>query len=163
MTITIRALRPADLPVLKDMIRENIDYLNAIDEPEEVSQETIDRVAALALGPDALCSVLIAEMDEQVGGYLLYFVGVDMDVVAPAIHINDLFVREALHRRGIGCALMNAARAVAKQRGAARLFWTVWRKNPKAIAFYRELGAKPWDDEEILMQWPASPATQPER
>jgi GNAT superfamily N-acetyltransferase len=152
MTIEVRSVRRHDLPILKCMIHENIEYLNAIDEPEEVSDATIDQIEGLVFGPSPLSSVVLAELDREVAGYLLYFLGVDMDEVAPALHINDLFVRIAAHRHDVGRALMNRAREIAVARGAARLFWTVWRKNPQAIEFYRSLGAEVWD-EELPMTW----------
>lgn len=154
MTIEVRSVRRDDLPILKLMIRENIEYLNAIDEPEEVSDTTIDQIEGLVFAPSPLCNVLIAELDREVAGYLLYFTGVDMDEVSPAFHINDLFVRVAAHRKGVGRALMNRAREIAIARGAARLFWNVWRKNPDAIGFYRALGAET-RDEELPMTWKA--------
>jgi GNAT superfamily N-acetyltransferase len=154
MKIEVRHARRDDLPIQKLMIHENIAYLNAIDEPEEVSDSTIGQVEELVFGPSPLCSALIAEIQREVAGYLLYFIGVDMDEVAPAFHINDLFVREALHRKGVGWTLMRRAREIAAARGARRLFWTVWRKNPNAIAFYRKLGAEIWD-EELPMTWTA--------
>ncbi|HEY7688537.1 MAG TPA: GNAT family N-acetyltransferase [Dongiaceae bacterium] len=152
MAIHVRSANRGDLPVLKRMIRENIDYLNAIDEPEEVSPSTIDRVEGLAFESDPLCTILVAEFEGQLAGYVLFFVGVDMDEVAPAYHINDLFVREVFHRKGVGRALMDTVREMAGSRGAARIFWTVWRKNPGAIAFYRSLGAESWN-EELPMVW----------
>jgi len=121
MTIEVRSVRRHDLPILKLMIRENIEYLNAIDEPEEMSDATIDQIEGLVFGPSPLCSVLIAELDREVAGYLLYFLGVDMDEVAPALHINDLFVRVDAHRKGVGRALMHKVREIAVAHSAAVL------------------------------------------
>jgi GNAT superfamily N-acetyltransferase len=47
---------------------------------------------------------------------------------------------------------MEAVAGIVQRRGGLTLFWTVWRKNPKAVVFYEHLGARPWD-EEILMKW----------
>ena len=41
-------------------------------------------------------------------------------------------------------------------RDPAIRFWTVWDKNPAAMAFYRHLGARPFS-EEILMRWDVAP------
>jgi len=85
----------------------------------------IGQAEGLAFRAAPLCSILAAEIDWKVVGYLLYFVGVDMNEVAPALHINDLFVHEASHRKGVGGSLIHKAREIATARGAGRLFWTV--------------------------------------
>jgi GNAT superfamily N-acetyltransferase len=56
--------------------------------------------------------------------------------------------------------LMQHAREIARSRNANQLIWTVWGKNLAAQAFYRQLGARPYD-EEVLMTWPASSVRQP--
>jgi GNAT superfamily N-acetyltransferase len=150
--VRVRPAKPADVPVIKTMIREFVEYLNAIDEPEEPNQAAIDRIAGAVFGKEPLCRILIAEADGRTAGYLVYYIGLDMDLVLPAAYVVDLFIREAHRKRGGGRALMEAAGEIVKRRGGSTLFWTVWRKNPKALAFYRHLGARPWD-EEILMRW----------
>lgn len=138
--------------MIKTMIREFADYLNAIDEPEEPDQAAIDRIAGAAFGKNPLCRILIAEGGGSTAGYLVYYIGLDMDLVLPAAYVVDLFVRKAHRKCGAGRALMEKVAAIVRRRGGRTLFWTVWRKNPKALAFYRHLGARPWD-EEILMRW----------
>jgi ribosomal protein S18 acetylase RimI-like enzyme len=55
-------------------------------------------------------------------------------------HIEALVV-DRLHRRaGIGTALMDAAAAWARERGAAEVVLTVWAGNVAAEAFYERLG-----------------------
>ena len=55
-------------------------------------------------------------------------------------HVDALVVAEGARRRGIGRALMDAAAAWARQRGATRVVLTVWAGNEAARAFYRSLG-----------------------
>jgi ribosomal protein S18 acetylase RimI-like enzyme len=55
-------------------------------------------------------------------------------------HVEALVV-DRLHRRaGIGTALMSAAAAWARERGATELVLTVWAGNLAAEAFYERLG-----------------------
>jgi ribosomal protein S18 acetylase RimI-like enzyme len=55
-------------------------------------------------------------------------------------HIETLIVAPARRRRGCGRALMAAATAWARQRGAGQLLLTVWAGNEDAAQFYAALG-----------------------
>ncbi len=160
MTLRIRQASAADLTDIKLLLRESAEYLNAIDEPEPVLDEEIDRIEQLAFGPGAVCTVLIAEADGKVAGHLSYFWGLSMEGVAPALFVGDLYVRGGYRGQGIGRMLMQHVREIAQARGANQVLWTVWGKNGAAQAFYRRLGARNYD-EEVLMTWPASPAQDP--
>ena len=150
--VTLRHATEADLPAIKQMIHEFADYLNAIDEPEDLDPALVSGIDKLAFGPERLCTIEIAEVAGAPVGYMVYFIAIDMDGFAPALYIADLFVREAWRERGVGRVLMERAASITRERGGKTLFWTVWNKKPKALAFYRHLGAQPWD-EEILMRW----------
>ncbi len=69
------------------------------------------------------------------------------------LFVADLFVSESFRRGNVGSALMFRAREIAREHAASQIVWTVWRKNPKAVEFYKALGARVFD-EEILMTWP---------
>ena len=152
--ITIRAARTADLPVLKELSTAMEAWLNSLDDkPEDIDPARADALASLAFGPHRVCEVIVAELDGEVVGYLIYNFGVWIgEDIAPCLYVADIYVPEAHQRRGIGRALMEHAREIARQRGARNVFWTVWRKNPAAQEFYRRLGAEPFD-EEIMMRW----------
>lgn len=154
MSLVVREATEADIPAIKIMMREFADYLNAIDEPEDVPDEVFDRIGPIAFGKDRLCSALLAEVDGKPAGYLLYFVGIFTDPLTPVLFVADLFVREPYRRADAGTALMLHARKIARARAANQIVWTVWRKNSKAVDFYRALGAREFV-EEILMTWPA--------
>ncbi len=153
MTTTVRLAVEADIPAIKAMMREFVDYLNAIDEPEDVPDEVLDRIGPMAFGPNKRCTALIAEVDGKPAGYLLYFIGVFTDPMTPVLFVADLFVSESIRRGNVGSALMFRAREIAREQAANQVVWTVWRKNPKAVEFYKALGARVFE-EEILMTWP---------
>jgi ribosomal protein S18 acetylase RimI-like enzyme len=55
-------------------------------------------------------------------------------------HVEAIVVDRRHRRGGIGTALMNAAAAWARERGAAEVVLTVWAGNAAAEAFYERLG-----------------------
>jgi ribosomal protein S18 acetylase RimI-like enzyme len=150
--VTLRRATGADLPAIKQMAREFVDYLNRIDEPEAVDPAIFDRIENLAFGPDSLCTIDLAEIDGTPVGYLIWFIGVETNGFTPALHIADLYVRDAWRERGIGRIFMERAASILRERGGTTLFWVVWNQNRTAIEFYRRLGAEIWD-EAILMRW----------
>lgn len=149
------ALRPAtkaDLPAIKTMAREFVEYLNTIDELEAIDPALFDKVEKLAFGPAPFCTIELAEIDGAPVGYMIYFFGIETNGFEPVLHIADLFVREAWREHGVGRVFMDRAAAITRECGGRTLFWVVWNKNAKALDFYRRLGAKAWD-EAILMRW----------
>ncbi len=150
--VGLRRATAADLPAIKQMAREFIDYLNAIDGPEAIDAAIFDRIERLAFGSEPLCTIELAEIDGTPVGYMIWFIGVETNGFEPALHIADLYVRDAWRERGIGRVFMDRAAALLRERGGRTLFWVVWNKNQVAIEFYRRLGAEIWD-EAILMRW----------
>ncbi|MEO6952467.1 MAG: GNAT family N-acetyltransferase [Polyangia bacterium] len=55
-------------------------------------------------------------------------------------HVDTLVVDPAMRRAGCGRALIDAAAAWARERGALELLLTVWAGNREAERFYEQLG-----------------------
>src|SRR5690606_22867837 len=127
--LSIRTADRGDLQELSQLWYEFETWLNAIADSFPIDAAKFDRFEALAFGPNAHCTVLLAELRGTVVGYLVYYPGVWMDDMAACIHVADLFVRPVAHRQGIGRALMEHVRTVARGTGCEHVFWTVWRKN----------------------------------
>ena len=56
------------------------------------------------------------------------------------VRIDSLVVREADRRRGAGTALMRAAEAWGRERGAASIFLNTDMRSPLSVPFYEHLG-----------------------
>ena len=56
------------------------------------------------------------------------------------LRIDSLVVREADRRRGAGTALMRAAEAWGRERGAASIFLNTDMRSPLSVPFYEHLG-----------------------
>ena len=136
MGVTVRAAQAADRAVIKRLLGAFMDYLEAI-EPGEAAAD-LDALVDQAFGPDPVCATLIAEREGEPIGYAGYHLGVWE--IYRAIYVVSLFVLPEARGTGAGFALMDAAKAIARERGAKRIVWEVWKKNPPAIAFYEKIG-----------------------
>lgn len=154
--IIARPARESDVPVLAAMAGEFKVYLDTLGEPGDAPEPTALTAEALrrdGFGDDPWFNVLLAERAGAPVGYLLYYFGYWPDRAARALVVADLFVREAARGQGVGTVLMTEATRILCRRGGKLVLWTVWDRNPAAIAFYRSLGVMAASDE-ILMMWP---------
>ena len=58
------------------------------------------------------------------------------------VHLNDLFVSEDARGGGVGLALIEAARTVARERGSSTLSWMTALDNRTAQRLYERTGAE---------------------
>src|SRR3974390_2498716 len=137
MSLAIRPARPSDAGVILTLVRELADY-------EQLTHEvtaTEDMIASALFGPHPTVFCAIAEWGGAPAGFALWYVNYSTFSGRHDIYLEDLFVRQAFRRRGIGRALIahHAGRCVRE--GFARLQWAVLDWNAPSIAFYEGLGA----------------------
>jgi GNAT superfamily N-acetyltransferase len=142
MSISVRPARPDDRGAVQSMLREFIDYLNAI-EPSE-GEADLDYLLDQAFGPDPVCRTLIAERGGRSVGYVSFHPGIWE--IWRSIYVISLFVRAEARGTGAGRALMEAVKDIARAQQAKRLVWEVWTKNPLAIDFYKSLGGEVFEE-----------------
>lgn len=58
----------------------------------------------------------------------------------PGIFLKELYVGGSQRGRGLGRALMQKLASLARERGLARIDWTVEAENTRLLSFYEELG-----------------------
>jgi GNAT superfamily N-acetyltransferase len=138
----IRAARPADVPVIYQLIRDLARYERAL--PEVTGTEQDLRQALLAGSPAVFAHV--AEHDGEVVGFALWFLSFSTWTGQHGIYLEDLFVRPDMRRFGLGRALLAELARICAARGYARLEWSVLDWNEPARAFYAALGAAEMDE-----------------
>ncbi len=150
-TIAVRPAVESDLPLILSLIRELAEYERA---PEQ-AVATIESLRRHLFGdsfegrpgrrgPVAEC--LIGTIDDQPQGMALYFSNFSTWNGTPGVYLEDLFVRPAARKCGLGKALLTRLAAIAVGRGCKRLEWAVLDWNTPAIDFYKALGATPMDE-----------------
>ncbi|MFC5727958.1 MULTISPECIES: GNAT family N-acetyltransferase [Nocardioides] len=135
----VRAATPEDVPDILRLIRELAIYER---EPDAVAT-TEDELQTWLFGPDAVASVLVAELGGRAVGIALWFRTYSTWTGVPGIHLEDLFVEPEHRGSGLGKALLAGLARIAVSRGYARLEWAVLDWNEPSIAFYEALGARP--------------------
>jgi GNAT superfamily N-acetyltransferase len=101
-------------------------------------------------GDDPAFQGLVAEIDDEIVGYLLYHSGYNADWAMRIFYIIDLYVRPANRLQGVGRALMKRAGEICAAAGGKRLYWSVYSPNHPAFSFYERLGAQYHRDMEYM-------------
>ncbi len=132
-----------DVPLIREFILELAEYERA--KPGE-APVTDDDVAGTLFGKRPAAEVLIAYLGDEPAGFALFFHNYSTWLGKRGIYLEDLFVRPAARKHGVGFALLRALARLALERDCGRVDWAVLSWNELAISFYRQIGAKSMDD-----------------
>ena len=132
----IRPAVPADAAALAAMLR-------AINDEPGLRPELIspDGVARDLIG-DPRALVLLAEQAAEATGFATAHACYDSGHSRWGLFLNDLFVRPAARRRGIGRALVGAVAAAARAEGGGFVWWNADAGDDLALRFHATLGAE---------------------
>lgn len=141
MALNVRPAAVADAEAVGKLARQFAGYLRSLGDTTDfkLSAEAYLRDG---FGPKPAFAGLVAEVDGNVIGYLLFHFGYDSDRAARNLHIVDLHVDVKARKRGAGRALMTEAANIAREGDAHELVWSVYHANALAAAFYDRLGAQ---------------------
>lgn len=142
MSLTIRSARPADSALIFALVGELADY----EKLTAAVDATPEQIAAALFSPQPSLFCDIAEWDGAPAGFAVWFLNFSTFRGRHGLYLEDLFVRPAFRRHGIGKALLMRLAQHCVERGHARFEWAVLDWNAPAIAFYRSIGAQVMDD-----------------
>lgn len=141
MNLILRQAKPTDTPIILSLIKALAQY-------EHLSDRVSASVEALekALFERQEATVILAELDQKVVGFALYFYNFSTFLGKKGLYLEDLFVLEEARNKGIGKALFQKCLDIAKTEGCGRMEWSVLDWNESSIEFYIKQGAKPMDE-----------------
>ena len=144
--MTVRPVRPADVPSVIGMVRELAAYEKA--EHEALMTEEQLHVALFGESPALFGHVALADgaADDDLAGFALWFLNFSTWRGTHGVHLEDLYVRPGHRGSGLGRELLRTLAEVCVARGLARLEWSVLDWNTPSIDFYRAAGAVPMDE-----------------
>ena len=140
--LIIRTAEEGDVPVLLQFIKKLALYerlSHVVTATEEILRRNL-------FGEKRTAEAILAEYQGRVTGFAVYFYNFSTFEGKPGIFIEDLYVDESHRCQGLGLAMFMYIARLAKERGCARLEWSVLDWNEPAIRFYENLGAAPLSD-----------------
>lgn len=146
MNLTLRAATLNDTALILAFIRDLAKY-------EQLSSEchaTEEQIRATLFGEHPAAECLLAFADQEPAGFAVFFSNYSSFLSRPGLYLEDLFVKPAFRKRGIGRALILHLAKLANARKCGRMEWTVLDWNEPAIEFYRSLGAQQLEEWRIF-------------
>ena len=137
-TYTIRFATKADLPEVHSLVHELATFEKSADEHVLTLQQMqydFDRA-------EPRFHVLLAENEKGSTVGMSFYYHAYSTWKGSFIFLEDLIVRSAYRKQGIGKLLLDATIQQAKELGMSRVKWEVLDWNAPAISFYNSLGAK---------------------
>ena len=136
MTTHIRKGTRADLPAVLDLIKELAEYEKALGEVS-ISLEELE-VDGFGTHPEYW--FLVAEVDGKIVGISFYYIRYST-WKGRFLYLEDLVVKEAYRRKGVGAALFEETIRVAQEIEVNGMTWQVLDWNAPAIDFYKKYSA----------------------
>lgn len=133
----IREATKSDVSAIISLIKELAEY-------EKMSEavKIDERVFVSHLFERELAKVLVAQNDDEIVGYAVYFYSFSTWLGRAGIYLEDLYVKPKFRAQGVGFALIKHLASICEKEGLGRLEWECLKWNELGIKFYEKLGAK---------------------
>jgi GNAT superfamily N-acetyltransferase len=146
MNVTYRPATADDTALVLCFIRDLAKY-------EQLSSECVateEQIRSTLFSEKPVAECLLAFADGEPAGFAVFFTNFSTFLARPGLFLEDLFVKPAFRKRGIGRGLMERLAKLANERRYGRMEWTVLDWNEPAIEFYRSLGGQPMEEWRIF-------------
>jgi GNAT superfamily N-acetyltransferase len=145
--MTVRPVRPDDVPAVVALVKELADYEKALHEV----RLTEEQLTGVLFGESPALFGHVAMADDgvhpgEVVGIALWFLNFSTWRGTHGIYLEDLYVQPQHRGSGLGRELLRTLAAVCVERGYSRLEWSVLDWNTSSIEFYKAAGAVPMDE-----------------
>ena len=143
MKIQIRKAKPSDVPHIFSMLKE----LAKFEKLSKMLKITEEVLLKDLFGSKKIIFANVAQVEDQVIGYAIYFYNYSTFLGKKGIYLEDLYVKPKFRKLGAGKKLLSTLIEEAKKNSLGRVEWSVLDWNQNAIDFYKSMGA------EILPDW----------
>jgi len=140
--VSVRPIRPEDVPAVVALVRELAEYEKAAHE----ARMTEEQLTAALFGDSPKLFGHVAVDDDAVVGMALWFLNFSTWRGTHGVYLEDLYVQPGHRGTGLGRELLRALAEVCVRNGYERLEWSVLDWNTPSIAVFRAMGAVPMDE-----------------
>lgn len=122
-----------DLKAVLGLIQELANFEKA---PDEVTL-TLEELTADGFGPNPIYSFFVAEADEVVIGFALFYEKYST-WKGRCLYLEDFYVQPTFRQMGVGERLFYMVKEEARKRGSKRMEWQVLDWNEIGLNFYKK-------------------------
>lgn len=134
--LVLRMAEEKDCQVILDLIKELAEYEKMLDKVtgtiETLRKSLFEKKAA---------QVILAEYEDKVIGYALYFYNFSTFLGKAGIYLEDIYVKPEYRGKSFGKTLLSQVAAIAKDNDCDRVEWACLNWNKPSIDFYESIGA----------------------
>ena len=135
--IIIRKAEEKDSAKILWLIKE----LSIYEKLEQYVTADEEKIKSTIFNQDTNVSVLLAEINNEPAGQIIFFKNYSTFRAQQGIYIEDLFVLPEFRSKGIGLKLIKEVISIAKKENCFSVDWVVLDWNKPAINFYKKIGA----------------------
>lgn len=139
--IEIRRVMPENFDTFVDLIEKLAEY-EKLSPPDE---EAKLRLKEDAFSDNPRYEAYLGFLKGTPAGYITVYFTYSTFLAKPTLYLEDIFVLEENRQQGLGKALFEFSRNIARKRECGRLDWTVLTWNEPSIKFYEKQGGKRQD------------------
>lgn len=139
MPLDISAVTPGDLDEILPLFAAYQCFYTGEAQPDVRNRAFLSRFVE---GGDAGLLLVARDTSGTALGFANLYWTFTSTAAREQVHLNDLFVTEAVRGAGVGRALVDAALDVARERGGASLTWMTALDNRAAQRLYERTGAE---------------------
>jgi GNAT superfamily N-acetyltransferase len=140
-SIRIEPARRDQVPLILYFVKQLAEYEKLLD---KVTADEA-QIKQTLFGEKPCAEVVIGYLGDEPAGFAIFFATYSTFLGQPGIYLEDLFVEPKFRGAGVGKALLVHLAKLVRDRGGARLEWSVLNWNEPAIQFYKSLGAAAQD------------------
>ena len=134
MGICIRSIRESDFPQLIALFQEFATF-------QQQADKMSNSVAQMLKEKEYVHGFVAETPEQQIIGYATCFFSYHT-WSGKSLYMDDLYVKEAYRKQGIGKALLETVIGLAKEEHCHKVRWQVSHWNKPAQDFYRLMGAQ---------------------
>ena len=137
MEFEIRKATVADIPDVCKLVKELAEYEKMTDKVKFNNE-----IFANSIFKKNYAKILVAEYDQNIVAYAIYFYTFSTFLGAGGIYLEDVYVKKDFRNQGIGKQFFRVLAKICKDENLERLEWVCLNWNEPSIKFYEKMGAK---------------------
>lgn len=132
----VRKADISDIKIIQKLIKNLAEY-----EKRPQDMTATEETLRYWIFEKKIATVLIAQYDEEIIGYAIYYPVFGSFAGEAGVHLEDFLLKEEYRHRGLGKKFFSRIKEYVKEDGYSKIEWSCLEWNTPSIGFYNSIGA----------------------